>query len=196
MSRRTTIPGILLGVIAVLSLALPTLAKEGAEAMLDTEIPRDAQPGSTIDVGWSVFSVSGTERQPMYGSPVYIRLVSVDRTTSTEVMGTESPSGSGHYVASIEVPAGGIGEVVVGLVGEACSASGCERSDMIFPLTDDVLVTGAAPVAPPPVSTPNAPMGVQLLPLVGLGVGFAIVGGLAALLIGRRRLLGADPTGR
>ena len=196
MSRRTTIPGILLGVVVVLLLALPTLAKEGAEAMLDTEIPRDAQPGSTIDVGWSVFSVSGTERQPMYGSPVYIRLVSVDWTTSTEVMGTESPPGSGHYVASIEVPAGGIGEVVVGLVGEACSANGCERSDMIFPLTDDALVTGAAPVAPPPVSTPSAPMGVQLLPLVVLGVGFAIVGGLAALLIGRRRLLGADPTGR
>jgi hypothetical protein len=199
MSRRTTVPAILLGVVAVLSLALPTLAKEGAEAMLDTEIPRDAPPGSTIDVGWSVFSVSGTERQPMYGSPVYIRLVSVDRTTSTEVMGTESPSGSGHYVASIEVPAGGIGEVVVGLVGEACSANGCKRSDMIFPLTDDALVTGAAPVAPvapTPLSPPSGPMGSQLLPLVALGVGFAVVGGLAALLIGRRRLIGTDPTGR
>ena len=67
---------------------------------------------------------SATERQPIYGSSVFIRLVSVDRTSSTEVRGTESPTGSGHYVASIEVPAGGIGEVVVGLVGEACTASG------------------------------------------------------------------------
>ncbi len=194
MSRRIGLPAILLGLAAALSVAVPTFAKEGAEAKLDTAIPRDAQPGSTIDVGWSVFYLVDGRQQPVQGSPVYIRLVSVDQTTTSEVMGTETPAGSGHYTAAIDVPAGGIGQVIVGMVGEACSeAGGCQRSDLIFPLTDDPLVTGPAPVAPARSSSSG---GGSLLPLVAVGVGFAVVGGLAALLIGRRRLLGAEPTGR
>jgi hypothetical protein len=174
--------------------AAPALAKEGAEAKLDTAIPRDAEPGSTIDVGWSVFSIVDGNEQPIHGSPVFIRLVAPDGRSSTEVAGTETPSGSGHYTASIEVPAGGIGEVIVGMVGEACTADGvCVRSDVIFPLTDDALVTGGAPVVAP---TTNAPVGNLLLPIVAIGVAFAIAGGLAAMIAGRRRTLGTDPAGR
>ena len=195
MSRRSTILGSLLALLGALALAAaPALAKEGAEAKLDTAIPRDAEPGSTIEVGWSVFSIFDDKEEPVVGSPVYIRLVAPDGTTSTEVMGTELPSGSGHYVASIDVPAGGIGEVIVGMVGEACYQDGsCERSDVIFPLTDDPLVTGAAPTADAPA--PATPIGAQLLPLVAIGAAFAVVGALGALLIGRRRTLGTDPAG-
>ena len=92
------------------------------------------------------------------------------------------------------MPAGGIGEVVVGLVGEACYQDGsCERSDVIFPLTDDPLVTGVAPTAPAPAAA--TPIGTQLLPLVALGTAFAVIGALAALVLGRRRALGTDPAG-
>jgi hypothetical protein len=189
MSRRSRTLSLLLALVGAGPLAVtPTLAKDGGEAQLDTPIPRDAEPGTTIDVGWSVFTVSGVERQALYGSPVYIRVVARDRTTSTEAMGAESPSGSGHYEASIEVPAGGIGEVVVGLVGEACDANGCHRSDLIFPLTDDALVTGAAPTVPTPAA--STPIGTQLLPLVAIGMAFAVAGALGALIVGRRRTLG------
>lgn len=195
MSRRSRILSSVAALIGALALvAAPTLAKEGAEAKLDTAIPRDAEPGSTIEVGWSVFYIVGDKQEPVDGSPIYIRLVAPDGTTSTEVMGTEGPRGSGHYTASIEVPAGGIGEVVVGLVGEACYQDGsCERSDVIFPLTDDPLVTGAAPTAAAPAAA--TPIGTQLLPLVALGTAFAVIGALAALVLGRRRALGTDPAG-
>ncbi len=178
---------------ALALVASPALGKEGAEARLDTAIPRDAQPGSTIDIGWSVFSIFEDRQEPVYGSPVYIRLVAPDGTTSTEAMGTERPSGSGHYIASIEVPAGGIGEVIVGMVGEACSDGVCQRSDLIFPLTDDALVTGAAPTVPAQAAA--TPIGTQLLPLVVIGTAFAVVGALGALVLGRRRSLRADPAG-
>jgi hypothetical protein len=194
VSRRSrTLSSFVLLVGALALTASPVLGKEGAEARLDTAIPRDAEPGSTVDVGWSVFSVSGVERLPLQGSPVYVRLVSRDRTTSTEAMGTESPSGSGHYTASIEVPAGGIGEVVIGLVGEACDASGCARSDLIFPIVGPTMDFGAATTAAPAGGTP---IGMQLLPLIAIGAAFAVVGALGALVVGRRRTLGADPAGR
>ena len=157
MSRRTTTLCAVIGLVAALSLAVPVLAKEGAEARLDTALPRDAEPGSTIDVGWSVFMIEGDTTHPVYGSPVYIRLVGPDGTSTTEVMGKEAPAGSGHYTASIQVPAGGIGQVIVGMVGEACiDGAGCRRSDMIFPLTDDPLVTGAAPAVMTPERRPRS----------------------------------------
>lgn len=196
MSRHIRTLSAVIALVGIIALAAaPALAKEGAEAKLDTAIPRDAEPGSTIDVGWSVFSTFEDGRQePIYGSPVYIRLVAPDGQASTEVAGTEKPSGSGHYMASIEVPAGGIGEVIVGMVGEACTAAGvCERSDIIFPLTDDPLVSGAAPVAAPASATP---MGSQLIPIVVIGTAAAVAGALAALILGRRRTLGSGPAGR
>ncbi len=194
MSRHTRTLSPVIALIGIIALTTaPALAKEGAEAKLDTAIPRDAGPGSTIDVGWSVFYDVDGKQEPVYGSPVYIRLVSSDRTTSTEVMGTETPAGSGHYTASIEVPRGGIGEIVVGMIGESCDANGCQRSDMIFPLTDDPLVSGAAP-AVAPVST--TPIGAELLPIVAIGLAVGVAGALAALLLGRRRTLETGPAGR
>lgn len=199
MSRRTSGLSAIVGLVTAVSLALPVLAKDGAEAKLDTALPRDAQPGSTVKVGWSVFEIDGDTTQPIYGSPIYIRLVGSDGTSATEVMGTEVPAGSGHYTASIEVPKGGIGEVIVGMVGESCVQGGaCQRSDLIFPLTDDPLVSGTAPVAAPGPATPATAatsIGSQLLPIIGIGVAFAVIGSLGALVLGRRRIVEA-PAGR
>jgi hypothetical protein len=194
MRRRTSPISAILGLIIALTLALPVLAKEGAEARLDTALPRDAEPGSTIALGWSVFTIDGERTYPISGSPVYIRLVGPDGTSATEVMGTEVPSGSGHYTASIQVPDGGIGEVIVGMIGEACvDGGGCQRSDMIFPLTDDPLVTGAAPTVTPPA--PTTPIASELVPIIAFGVVFAVAGALAAVAVGRRRVIEV-PAGR
>ena len=215
MSRRTATLSLLLGITASVALALPSLAKEGAEAKLDTAIHRDAAPGSTIAVAWSLFQVVDDKESPFSSSGVYMRLKGVDGKSSTEVVGTESPIGSGHYKAIIQVPESGIGEVEVGLRGEMCTAAdGCSRSDIIFPLTDDSMVTGHAPaakaaapiastqpvastpVAAPPVSTtPTTSVSSQLTPLVGIGVAMAIAAGAGALIIGRRRTVDV-PAGR
>jgi len=215
MSRRTATLSLLLGITASVALALPSLAKEGAEAKLDTAIHRDAAPGSTIAVAWSLFQVVDDKESPFSSSGVYMRLKGVDGKSSTEVVGTESPIGSGHYKAIIQVPESGIGEVEVGLRGEMCTAAdGCSRSDIIFPLTDDSMVTGHAPaakaaapiastqpvastpVAAPPVSTtPTTSVSSQLTPLVGIGVAISIAAGAASLIIGRRRTVDV-PAGR
>jgi hypothetical protein len=212
MSRRTATLSPLLGLVAVLTLALPVMAKTGAEAKLDTTLHRDATPGSTIAVAWSLFQVVDDKESPFSASGVYMRLKGADGKSATEVLGTESPVGSGHYTATIQVPDSGIAEVEVGLRGEQCTATeGCSRSDIIFPLNDDKLVTGSAAVAKPapkpvapvasaaPVATsvpaPAAAVSTtssasatsQLTPLVGVGVAIAIVAGAAALVLGRRR---------
>src|SRR6476619_918015 len=202
MSRRTATLSLLLGITASVALALPSLAKEGAEARLDTVIHRDAAPGSTIAVAWSLFQVVDDKESPFSASGVYMRLKGADGKSATEVLGTESPVGSGHYTATIQVPDSGIAEVEVGLRGEQCTATeGCSRSDIIFPLNDDKLVTGSAAVvkpAPNPVApvasaapaatsvpapaaalstTSSASATSQLTPLVGIGVAIAIVAG-------------------
>lgn len=195
MTRRSRLLVAAAAIAALFSVsALPALAKEGAEAKLDTAIHRDAEPGSTIDVGWSVFMVTSSGEEPVYGSPIYIKLVAPDGS-STEAGGTEKPAGSGHYTASIVVPKGGIQDVVVAMVGTACyDGGGCQRADYVFPLTDDVLVSGApAPVAAG-TSTSTA-VGPALVPLVAVGTAFALIGGLGALIVARRRQVRVDTAG-
>ena len=216
MSRRTATLSSLLCLVAALTLALPVMAKTGAEARLDTTLHRDATPGSTIAVAWSLFQVVDDKESPFSASGVYMRLKGADGKSSTEVLGTESPVGSGHFTATIQVPDSGIAEVEVGLRGEQCTPTeGCSRSDIIFPLNDDKLVTGSAavakpvprPVAPvasaaPVATTAPAPAATvstsssssvssQLTPLVAIGVAIAIVAGAAALVVGRRRTVDA-----
>jgi hypothetical protein len=195
MTRRSRILVAAAAIAALFSVsALPVLAKEGAEAKLDTAIHRDAEPGSTIDVGWSVFMVTPSGEEPVYGSPIYIKLLAPDGS-STEAGGTEKPAGSGHYTASIVVPKGGIQDVVVAMVGTACyDGGGCQRADYVFPLTDDVLVSGA----PAPVgagTSTSTPVGPALAPLVAIGAAFALIGGLGALIVTRRRQVRIETVG-
>jgi hypothetical protein len=195
MTRRSRILVAAAAIAALFSVsALPVLAKEGAEAKLDTAIHRDAEPGSTIDVGWSVFMVTASGEEPVYGSPIYIKLVAPDGS-STEAGGTEKPAGSGHYTASIVVPKGGIQDVVVAMVGTACyDGGGCQRADYVFPLTDDVLVSGAPAAVAAGTSTSTA-VGPALAPLVAVGTAFALIGGLGALIVARRRQVRVETAG-
>jgi MYXO-CTERM domain-containing protein len=143
----------LLGTALLLSLAGVTAAKGGAVATLDAPIPPAAEPGSKIDVGWSAGWPNGAGGlDPIIGSPVFIRLTSVDGSERIEASGTERPSGSGHYVASITVPRGGVSLVEIGLRGESCVNGECIRSDIPFVLSDaDRLPQLGAPRAPAPL---------------------------------------------
>ena len=128
----------LIGTALLLSLAGVAAAKEGAEASLDAPIPPGAEPGSEIEVGWSAGWPDGTGGlDPIIGSPVFIRLTSVDGSERIEASGTERPSGSGHYVATITVPRGGVGLVEIGLRGESCVEGTCTRSDLLFELPEN-----------------------------------------------------------
>ena len=154
----------LLGTALLLSMAGIAAAKEGAEASLDAPIPPATEPETEIEVGWSAGWPDGAGGlDPIIGSPVFIRLTSVDGSEKVETSGTERPSGSGHYVATITVPRGGVGLVEIGLRGESCVDGECTRSDLMFvlaeeqahPPLDAPLVPAPLAQAPEPVAPAN-----------------------------------------
>ncbi len=131
---------------ALLVAAAPVAAKEGVQAQLTTTIPRDATPGSTLLVEWDAFMPSPVRRDPIMGSPVFIRLLPAGAGKATEARGFEKPSGSGHYAAEVVVPASGIDGVQIGLVGEMCTAgSACVRDDIMLLLVGPVMTTVLGP---------------------------------------------------
>jgi hypothetical protein len=133
---------------AMLVAVAPVAAKEGVQAELTTTIPRDATPGSTLLVEWDAFMPSPVRRDPIMGSPVFIRLLPKGAGKATEARGFEKPSGSGHYAAQVVVPSSGIGGVQVGLTGEMCTAnSGCVRDDIYLLLVGEVMVNSTDPAA-------------------------------------------------
>ena len=68
----------LAGVVLALSLTGVTAAKGGALASLETPIPPDADPGTTIDIAWRAWMPDGGTDWPFSGSRVFIRLVSAN----------------------------------------------------------------------------------------------------------------------
>jgi hypothetical protein len=197
MTRRSSLTALAGAFVAVALLAFPVAAKEGGTATLDTAIPRDTEPGSTIDVGWVVYVADPAGRQPITGSPVFIRLVS-PTGASTEASGHETTARSGHYAATIVVPTGGVAKVESGLRGESCDKSGCARSDWMFTmvgtsLADPVAAVPPKPVAPPaadPVAAPTTtPASSSIAPWILLGAAGVAVA-IAVIAMGRRRLRG------
>jgi len=184
----------------LLSLVAPALAKEGGEAVLDAPVPRDAVPGTTIEIGWTiVIPLEGGGTGRMFGTPTYVRLVSPDGTSEMQAYGHETAPESGHYVATVDVPAGGIGQVVIALAGTSCDAAGgCSQSDFVFPIVGDSL-TAADPAAVPPAAAPegaaaaatstSSTADAPTIALLAVAlVGFALAA--AAVLVGRRRTRG------
>jgi hypothetical protein len=111
--------------------------RETGQAWLDRPLPSDAQPGSTIAVG-------ATIRQGEHPSTrVFFRLhPATGPAAPTEV--AASLDWETHYAADVEVPAGGVGTIEVGIVIEVCLQAGvCERYDGLFEV---------AGVGPPPES--------------------------------------------
>jgi len=182
----------LLGTAVLLSVAGIAAAKEGAVATLDAPIPPGADPGSEVEVAWSAGwpDVAGG-LDPIIGSPVFIRLTSADGSQKVEASGTERSSGSGHYVATITVPRGGVGLVEIGLRGESCVNGECFRSDLMFKLADEqARPQAAAPRAraPLPVVPATSMERGDGVPIAISGIALAGLGALAFVVHWRRPL--------
>jgi hypothetical protein len=144
--------------LLVLTIAAPVSAKEGMEAALQTPIRLDTPPGTELTVRWSVFVDTDDGRVAVSEMPVFLRLLAPGAAKDAQVLGVETPKGSGEYIATITVPAGGIAGVEVGLQNVTCLNGGtCSDTDMLFDLTDDSLVSGAA-VAPAPRPNDTKPV--------------------------------------
>jgi hypothetical protein len=189
--RRRIVPLLPLTVVlgALLALVGPVAAKDGTEVGLDTAVPLGAEPGSTIPIGWHIVKHSENGQTPISAAPTYIRLVPPNGGTPVEAAGTERPEGSGQYAATITVPAGGIAAIEVAMRGTLCdTGGGCETVDLMFPLTDDAMVSGTAMT---PAGASQATAGViDLIPLkvILLTIAIAVAAGAAAAIANRRAL--------
>jgi len=199
MPRRAVLAASVLASFAlVAALAGVVGAKEGMEAQLHSPISLATPPGTTIDVTWDVHGIEGATQRPITGAPAFIRLVPSGGGKPSEAFGIEDTKEPGTYHATLVVPAGGIARVEVGMRGRSCDAASCGSEDIVFPLTDDALVTGTAvqgvtaaspdPQAPrPAVAAPAVAVGPGFVPVVGVGLAIAL---LAAVMtfVGRRRI--------
>jgi hypothetical protein len=158
----------------------------GGFVTLAQPIPRDAEPGSTISVTFTAAIDTGTGPSPVFGSPMFVRLIAPDGTTS-ESHGTEGTQGSGTYTAEVVVPAGGITSAVFGMSGMSQDASGkIVRVDELFEVHGWLFTTkgvAAGSVAAAAGATGGG-IDARLAILVGFGAIVAV-----GLGIGRRREL-------
>jgi hypothetical protein len=185
---------IALSAFLALLLPLAVLAKEGGLVTLATPIPRDAQPGSTLTVTFTVTVPDENGAMvPFGGSPMVLKLIGPDGTT-TEALGAERGT-RGTYTAQIRVPASGIESAVFGIRGTSTMADGTTAIEdlpfdidgLLFTTTAHPAPAAAQPAAVAPSSEPVAAD--ARLPITGiLGVLFGVAG-LALAVLGRRRSL-------
>ena len=180
-------------VAGLLALLLPftALAKEGGLVTLAAPIPRDAEPGSSLTV---TFSVTIADEQgymkPFAGSPMVLKLIGPDGTT-TEGLGAEHGT-PGTYTATIRVPSSGISSAVFGMRGTGTAANGTTSiEDLAFDVNGLLFTTTphlarSATSSTSGTTTTAAP---NLGPAAAVGVALVIAAGLI-VLIGRRRRMG------
>ena len=179
-SRR--LAAVAIAAVAAAVVAAPALAKDGVEATIETPIPLDPSPGEEIDVAWTLSFVDDGKWRPFGASGVFVRLVSPSGGDATTAFASGDGGRTGAYGATVVVPEGGIGRIVVGLRGTASGPTGSRTSDVYFPVTNDPLQ--AATVASPRATTPS------VWPTAGAAAALGLCG-LVIALWQRRRLRGA-----
>ncbi len=179
-------------IAALLLAATTSLAKEGGIARLAAPLPRDAEPGSTITVYWSLESFVNDKGDmgPFSAEGAYIKLVGLDVSEAT---GRETSPG--NYVAEVIVPKGGIQTAEFGVAGISVVNGVTSRSNMVFPF-QGILLQGAIPAVEPngPAGQPGSdgsttpqPATATMNPLLVLGALALGLGAVGTILTLRRR---------
>jgi hypothetical protein len=188
---RSSLIASLLAVAAVVALAGGVLAKgpdAAGSVTLAQPIPRDAAPGSTISVTFTATVDTATGPSPVYGSPMFVRLIAPDGTTS-EGDGQEQVQGSGTYTADVIVPAGGINSAEFGLRGFSQNTLGNSvREDELFEVHGWLFTTTGVVAGSPAAGGSSGAVGIdgRMAILVGL-VAIAAIGFVIGLRRGMRR---------
>src|SRR5262245_31735114 len=125
----------------------PAASAEGSErpperppiqVWLDRELPGATHAGSTIEVGATVWDTLGNEI-PRMGATIFLRAVPPGGGQPTQAVAISD--WHGHFRGSVEVPAGGLDRVELGVTGTICENDVCRPDDWIFPV---------AGIGPPP----------------------------------------------
>ena len=193
---RSTLIAVVVAAAAVVAMTGGVLAKgaDSGAVTLAQPIPRDATPGTTISVTFTATVDTAAGSSPVYGSPMFVRLIAPDGTTS-EGDGREQTQGSGTYTAIVVVPAGGIKWAEFGMRGFSTDAAGnsvradelFEPQGWLFTTTGVVAGAGTAGGAGAAGATGTGSSGAA-----GIDGRLAILAGLIAiaavgLAVGRRR---------
>ncbi len=164
MPRLRPIAALVVALGLVLTGGATVLAKGGeAIATLDEPLPPGPVAGSTVKVGWSLDLPQGDGTTlPFYAESVFVRF-SPATGKPIEVAGRQDRQG--HFVATVKVPAGGLGDVAFGLRGEACDADGhCGKTAEFFRInptsaTEQAAAAARAAAAPAPGQRHEAALG-------------------------------------
>jgi hypothetical protein len=133
ISRRFAL-GLLGIATGVLVTAFPAAGKDGVEATLRTAISLDAPAGTHLHIAWKLAYSGGT---PFSANGAYVRLLSASGGNAETGVASTGAYRTGEYAATVVVPDGGIGDVVIGLRGWTSGVTGTHRSDALFPITND-----------------------------------------------------------
>ena len=179
-------------VLLALLLPLTALAKEGGLVTLAAPIPRDAEPGSSLTVTFTVtVPAENGHMVPVTGSPMVLKLVGPDGTT-TEGLGAERGT-PGTYTATIRVPSSGISSAVFGIRGTGVAADGTTLvEDLAFDVDGLLFTASAGPRRERHVvdERDDNSRCARLRARGPAGLALVIVATGITLLIGRRRRIG------
>jgi hypothetical protein len=130
------------GVAAVLAVVLALPAPAGAKgdvvARVLTPIPRDAAPGTTVSVAWTLTVVEAGKRRPFRAGYVFVRLVGLNGVRTPLAYGVEAGRPGGRYRARVRVPRGGVRRVEIGIMGTVCDGDGCRPKPRLFRIAGPV----------------------------------------------------------
>jgi hypothetical protein len=149
-------------------------AKEEVEAWLDRAVATKAEPGSQLSVGFVLWDAVG--RSLAGGTFPYVRVTPASGDGApTEAVANET--WPGHFVAVVDVPEGGVGQVTIEVRGTACDADGCRDANALVPIAGTGLPSGVPlpAVAAVQINVPKqvvagqpAPFEIRLEPNAGL----------------------------
>jgi hypothetical protein len=114
------------------------------EVWLDRDLPAAAEPGSSVDIGATVWDALGNEI-PRMGATLFLRAVPPGDGEATEAVAIRD--WPGHYRGTVEVPADGLDHIDLGVTGTVCENDACRRDDWVFP------VAGIGPPAGAPITS-------------------------------------------
>jgi hypothetical protein len=100
------------------------------EVWLDRELPAAPSPGTTVEVGATLWDRLGKEI-PRMGATLFLRAVPPGDGAPTQAVAISD--WRGHYRGQVAVPSGGLDHVELGVTGTICENDVCRQDDWVFP---------------------------------------------------------------
>jgi hypothetical protein len=126
----------LVAVLLVVAAAPSASAKGRVTASLDRPTRCDAAPGTRITIAFSLTTYAAAGAEPFGAGGVFVKLRRAGGRPA--IKATARSDRTGHYVARVTVPRGGILRINAGLEGTTTAAGGkVSDADLLFPTRND-----------------------------------------------------------